>query len=95
MWSSEISSYLGLETKDQWWVKGVVNGVNKSTQEGFTFLLSKAKGFDVYNKYISHSDLVNKFVDFRTWLMTMNTVIYDDNDVWIQHAYRFRILFKL
>ena len=63
---SEISSYLGLETKDQWWVKGVMNGVNKSTQEGFTFLLSKAKGFDVYNKCISHSDLVNKFVDFRT-----------------------------
>lgn len=62
---SEFSGYLGLKTKDDWWVKGVMKGDYNTCKEA-KFLLSKSKGFDVYNEYIGHNDLIRKFVDFRT-----------------------------
>ena len=61
---SEFSDYLGLKTKDDWWVKGIMENYDSTCKEK-RFLLSKSKGFDVYNKYIGHSELARKFVEFR------------------------------
>ena len=63
--NSQYSNYLGLKTKDDWWVKGVMKKDCRNAANELKFLLSRSKGFDVYNEYIGHDDLVSKFVDFR------------------------------
>ena len=58
-------NYIGLETRDGWWVKGIMKISGDDGEP--KFLLSKAQGFEVCNDYMGYNELRDKLIGFRTF----------------------------